>query len=510
MEHVIHLKIKVSRMRLLRLSSLTINQTLVISHIFLVLILIIGMSLQRFNYEWNLHIKHASQRAEDVLLYHVKDISLLVAGRNYSNLMLPNHIESLYGHQNLLFLDIKGNSDRQSQLVHVRYLRKNKLVWREDISEQDIEEVKLLKERFENLQKQTPETDVDRKAKLDYIIKKSTIDYQEGLKSLQASKQFSGIGAKPAFLEDSYYFDAQRKQLHMSVPLRDHVNGQLWGVFDVSELASIQKELLSEVLLEAVIATLISLLLIMIVTRRLVAPIQRLSKHMSEDIESIQLEEIKEGQRSDEIGDLARTFVSLVTQIRSEVSDLKLKSNTDALTGLGSRHKYIYQSEPLLKQAITSGRNFAVLVCDIDNFKAFNDNFGHTEGDRIIQSVAKALLSCIQKGDKCYRIGGDEFVILMVGYVNDEHIVKANKIRQAVENLNVKKKGNAVHHVISISLGMSFLEASDFDITSITFSYLYNEMFNKADKQLYIAKNNGRNNVSSAKFIPRGSDLARL
>ena len=101
-------------------------------------------------------------------------------------------------------------------------------------------------------------------------------------------------------------------------------------------------------------------------------------------------------------------------------------------------------------------------------------------------------------------------MILMVGYVNDEHIVKANKIRQAVENLNVKKKGNAVHHVISISLGMSFLEASDFDITSITFSYLYNEMFNKADKQLYIAKNNGRNNVSSAKFIPRGSDLARL
>ena len=66
MEHVIRLKIKVSRMRLLRLSSLTINQTLVISHIFLVLILIIGMSLQRFNYEWNLHIKHASQRAEDV------------------------------------------------------------------------------------------------------------------------------------------------------------------------------------------------------------------------------------------------------------------------------------------------------------------------------------------------------------------------------------------------------------------------------------------------------------
>ncbi|MDB1123987.1 hypothetical protein [Vibrio algarum] len=102
---------------------LTINQTLIISHFVLVLILIMGMSLARYNYEWKLHVNQASLRAEDALLYHVKDLSILVAGRNYSNLMLPAQVDAFYAHENLLFLDIKGLSDYQSKLVHVRYFR---------------------------------------------------------------------------------------------------------------------------------------------------------------------------------------------------------------------------------------------------------------------------------------------------------------------------------------------------------------------------------------------------
>ena len=496
---------QVDKMRFFRLSALTINQTLVISHIVLVLILILGMSISRFNYEWQLHLKQASQRAEDVLLYHVKDFSILVAGRNYSNLMLPTKVEALYAHQNLLFLDIKGVSDHQSKLVHVRYLRKNKRVWREDISPQDIEGNRVIKERFEKLLQQAPAGDAETRAKLEYIINKATIDYKEGVESLEASQQFSSQIIEPSNSGNVYYFDAQLKQLHMSVPLRNNKDGRLWGVFDVRELASIHEKLLADIVFEALLAVFISLILIVIVTRRLVAPIKNLSKHMREEVENIKIREIKERYRRDEIGELARTFILLVTEIQFQVRDLKLKSNTDALTGLGSRHKYVYQAEPLLKTTLLSERNFALIICDIDNFKYFNDNYGHTEGDHVIQAVANAILNTISSNDKCYRIGGDEFVILIPDYIKGEHVTKAESIRQAVEQLNIVFNESLVQHNLSISLGMSFIEAITPPTENMDFSSLFSEFFNKADQQLYVAKNRGRNNVSSAKFILRSS-----
>lgn len=483
----------------------TINQTLFISHVVLVLILIVGMSISRFNSEWQLNLKQASQRAQDVLLYHVKDLSLLVAGRNYSNLMLPTKVDAFYAHKNLLFLDIKGLSEHQFKLVHVRYLREDKRVWREDISAQDVEGHRLIQERFEHILQQTPPEDVEKRAKLDYIIKKATIDYEQGLLSLEAIKQFSGNMVEPNYLGNSYYFDAQLNQLHMSIPLKNNKDGRLWGVFDVSELALIHQKLLADIIFEAVLAIFISLILIGIITRRLVAPIKNLSKHMRVEIEHIQISRIKERYRKDEIGDLARTFILLVNEIQFQMRDLKQKSNTDALTGLGSRHKYVHQAEPLLKTALLSGRNIALIICDIDNFKCFNDSYGHAEGDRVIQAVAKAMLNTVDSEDRCYRIGGDEFVILITDYVKDEHIVKAENMRRAVENLDIAFTENAVQHDLSISLGMSFIEAIAPSAENIDFSTLFKEFFNKADQQLYVAKNRGRNNVASAKFIVRSN-----
>lgn len=488
------------------LSAFTINQTLIISHILLVLMLILGMSISRYNYEWELHVKQAAQRAEDALLFHVKQISLLVSGRNYTTLMLPSNVDALYRQKNLLFLDIKGFSKHQSKLFHVRYLRKNKTIWREDISLTDIEQSRLVKERFERLLKATPESEVEKRAKLDYILKKSTLDYNKGLESLASKKQFSEFSSKSIGSGSGYYFDSELNELHMTVPLEKVDDGKLSGVFDVQELASIHYNLLLDIIFEAVLAISISFMLILIITKRLVLPIKNLSKHMRQEVDSIQIREIKERYRTDEIGDLARTFILLITEIQYQVSDLKQISNTDALTGLGSRHKYTLQAEALLKTTLLSGRNFALIVCDIDNFKFFNDSYGHAAGDRVIKAVAKAILETTGDNDKCYRIGGDEFIIVVPGYLKGEHIIKANSIRKAVETANAEFKSNSMQQMVSISLGMAFIEAKEL-MPSISIEYcsLFTELFNKADQQLYIAKNRGRNNVASAKFIIRDS-----
>lgn len=506
MEHVSHLNHKGYKMKRAFFSAFTINQTLIISHIVLVLVLILGMSMSRFNYEWELHVKQAAQRAEDVLLFHVKDISLLVSGRNYTTLMLPTHVDALYRHKNLQFLEIKGVSERQSRFVHVRYLRKNKTIWREDITLNDIEQILLIKERFEKLFKLTPEEDVDRRAKLDYIIQKSRLDYNEGLKSLAAKEQFADVLIVPTTSDFSYYFDDKSKQLHMSVPLESIKGGRLSGIFDVRELLPLHQKLLVDIIFEAVLAIIISLVVIVIITRRLVSPIKNLSQHMRGEIEHIKIREIKERYRSDEIGELARTFILLITEIQYQVTDLKQKSNADALTGLGSRHKYSNQAQPLLKTALLSGRNFALIFCDIDNFKYFNDSYGHAEGDRIIQAVAKAILETSGGEDKCYRIGGDEFIIVIPGYVKKGHLIKAENMRQAVENTNVDCKSNSIQQRVTISVGMSFIEITEPPSEGTDYSGLFAELFNKADQQLYIAKNRGRNNVASAKFIIRDSD----
>jgi diguanylate cyclase (GGDEF)-like protein len=491
------------------LSAFTINQTLIISHILLVLMLILGMSISRYNYEWELHVKQAAQRAEDVLLFHVKQISLLVSGRNYTTLMLPSNVDALYRHRNLLFLDIKGFSEHQSKLFHVRYLRKNKSIWREDISLTDIEQIRLVKDRFERLLKATPESEVEKRAKLDYILQKSTLDYNKALESLAFKKQFSETLSK-SLASDSgsgYYFDSELNELHMTVPLEKVDGGKLSGVFDVQELASIHYNLLLDIIFEAALAISISFMLILIITKRLVLPLKNLSKHMCKEVDSIQIREIKERYRSDEIGDLARTFILLITEIQYQVSDLKQISNTDALTGLGSRHKYTLQAEALLKTTLLSGRNFALIVCDIDNFKFFNDSYGHAAGDSVIKAVAKAILETTGDNDKCYRIGGDEFIIVVPGYLKDEHIIKANNIRKAVEKANAEFKSNSMQQMVSISLGMAFIEAKELMPTiSIEYCSLFTELFNKADQQLYIAKNRGRNNVASAKFIIRDSN----
>ena len=120
------------------------------------------------------------------------------------------------------------------------------------------------------------------------------------------------------------------------------------------------------------------------------------------------------------------------------------------------------------------------MLFDLDHFKLVNDNFGHDVGDKVLKRVTDAVSKIIRSYDIFARWGGEEFVVLMPNTTEAEAVLAAEKIRKAVEDIihpDIEK--------ITISIGIAIWEADD-DVDQI---------FVKADKALYTAKNQGRNRV---------------
>lgn len=491
-----------SKRRMFGWFSLSINQLLIISHLFLVLFLISALSFSRYQSEWTLSINHAVSNAENSIEQHIILLSTLVAGRNYANFMLPAVEELMYSKEELILLDIQGVSDYQHQPVHVRYLREEQNVWRENITQAEVRALEMEKERIERLISDSDSNDATLRAKLIYVLGQAEGDYQSAKESFELKTKYDASWFQPDFGGQEYWWDIDNKLLHILIPLRNDNGGQVWGVFDASELADIKDKLLLDVLEEAVVAVLVSLLIIVFSTRHLIRPLKNLSRHMTRDVTKIVLKEIEERHRRDEIGDLAKTFSKHVVKINHQMKELKDKSDIDALSGLGSRYRYVSHAEQYLKQAMAEQQNFALIVLDIDNFKLFNDTYGHGQGDEVITRVAQAIKSTAPSDAECYRIGGEEFVVQMRSGSLEEFVQSAQSIIDTVCALNIPHSKNLPYGVVTISSGMTYLlsnsrqeDESENELNEGEQAPLFSSIFNTADKLLYRAKGNGRNRL---------------
>lgn len=157
---------------------------------------------------------------------------------------------------------------------------------------------------------------------------------------------------------------------------------------------------------------------------------------------------------------------------------LKIMSEIDGMTKLFNKTTIERLLNKTLEEA--SDKLHALMVIDIDNFKAVNDIFGHNVGDHTIFVVAGVLSSTFSSVDYIGRIGGDEFVVMMrdIGY-KDIALKKADKL---VETIRVKEN-LTIPENISLSIGVAFSDADD---------HSYTNLFNKADKALYNAKKAGK------------------
>jgi len=165
---------------------------------------------------------------------------------------------------------------------------------------------------------------------------------------------------------------------------------------------------------------------------------------------------------------------------------LQAKSETDALTGLSNRFRLNDYSEMAFQKALDEGTSLAVEILDMDNFKGYNDRYGHQRGDECIQLVASAIKSMEEFGAKTFRYGGDEFMLIYEGKTREEIIECAAELRNRVMALNIEHPTSKVSNIMTISQGFCW----DIPVEgNRMWDYLH-----AADDMLYRVKQRKRNN----------------
>jgi diguanylate cyclase (GGDEF)-like protein len=131
---------------------------------------------------------------------------------------------------------------------------------------------------------------------------------------------------------------------------------------------------------------------------------------------------------------------------------------------------------------------YSIIVCDVDNFKLYNDTYGHQKGDNVLLTVANTMKATIRKTDEVFRWGGEEFVIILPEQNSVTALKVAENVRSAVELLKIEHNKNEVGSV-TISCGVCSNTAGHISWESVLKS---------ADDALYMAKQSGRNCVCAA------------
>lgn len=203
----------------------------------------------------------------------------------------------------------------------------------------------------------------------------------------------------------------------------------------------------------------------------------------------VTMNDVTELHRSNER--LRETLVELAVsrdELTQKNEELERLATRDPLTGCLNRRAFFEQIEPSLKEARQNGAPFSCLMLDIDRFKSVNDTYGHATGDRVIQEVAKKLVTASRTKDLICRYGGEEFCVALPNADLAQASVVAERIRHAIE----QQCGPAIREIpgfhVTVSLGVATLD----DTSSVV------QTIEAADQALYRAKRGGRNRVCQA------------
>ena len=178
-------------------------------------------------------------------------------------------------------------------------------------------------------------------------------------------------------------------------------------------------------------------------------------------------------------------------RLREELSRQAL---IDPLTGLHNRRWL----ETCLKERVArharGGLGFAVLIIDIDHFKAINDRYGHEAGDAALQEIARVLGASVRDSEASARLGGEEFTILVDTQDFSEAMAVAERVRLSVQALRIRANGQDLP-TVTVSIGVALYPHHGSDVT---------EVLGRADEALYASKHNGRNQAR----LPAPTSLA--
>lgn len=187
-------------------------------------------------------------------------------------------------------------------------------------------------------------------------------------------------------------------------------------------------------------------------------------------------------------GDITSYFA-----IREDITDRKRiyeLSITDALTLLYNRRYFNDTAHNFVLESVRNNKVFAFVLLDIDNFKKYNDTYGHQDGDDVLIKVANSLKATFKRGDdQVFRLGGEEFGVLISSKTKLNIMDLIEEARANIENLKIKHEKNPPLNVVTASFGalIIFLDSNE--------NIKVENIYKKADEQLYKAKENGKNTI---------------
>ncbi|MBW2978863.1 GGDEF domain-containing protein, partial [Candidatus Woesearchaeota archaeon] len=160
----------------------------------------------------------------------------------------------------------------------------------------------------------------------------------------------------------------------------------------------------------------------------------------------------------------------------TKFSQAEKSAITDSLTGLYNRSYFMQTLKNELVRANKDSKPTSLIIFDIDDFKSFNDTYGHPEGDRILRDIADTAKACFSDVETVCRYGGEEFVVILPDMSPDSALDSAEKLRSQVE----------IGGELTVSVGV---------ITSLNSVVSAENLLKEADKALYKAKRSGKNRV---------------
>jgi diguanylate cyclase (GGDEF)-like protein len=178
---------------------------------------------------------------------------------------------------------------------------------------------------------------------------------------------------------------------------------------------------------------------------------------------------------------------------------LSYRADFDALSELANRRAFDAYLAASWVNAVDQRTALALMLIDIDHFKAYNDHYGHQGGDRAIQRVSQAIKRVFQRPqDFASRYGGEEFAVILIDIDKPSALLLAERVREEILRENIEHEASQTEKRVSVSIGVAH-------VLPCTSKRTGEELVKIADEALYFAKESGRNRVVDADTISAGS-----
>lgn len=177
--------------------------------------------------------------------------------------------------------------------------------------------------------------------------------------------------------------------------------------------------------------------------------------------------------------------MDVINKINFVYTQSRQISATDPLTGLYNRRHFEDNLEREFLRAKRYGNNLSFAIIDVDYFKKINDTYGHSCGDYVLKEIASIIAATFRKTDLIFRYGGEEFTVIITETAVQNALIPLERLRQSIEKHNFIYDGKTLDQ-ITVSIGLT--EISE-ECSTV------HKLFENADKALYKAKENGRNQI---------------